>query len=180
MNSGKSLAVLTKNYMLKEKGFRTVLMKPAVDTRTQGSISTRLGLEQDCIAILEKELPSKRILKSASDKPDFVLVDEAQFFTEEQILDFIFLVDNWNINVYCYGLKLNWQGNFFEGSLHLMKHADELVAIDNICPYYTKSPAFYHIKKAGNKNEIETGYEDLYESVSRKKWFEWKKESNLF
>ena len=173
MNSGKSLAVLTKNYMLKEKGFRTVLLKPAIDTRTEGSISTRLGIEQDCITILTNHLPSEYILKSSNNRPDFVLVDEAQFFSQEQILDLIFLVDNRNINVFCYGLKLNWQGNFFEGSLHLMKHADELVAIDNICPYYTKSPAFYHIKKAGDKNEIETGYEDLYESVSRKKWFEW-------
>lgn len=44
MNSGKSLAVLTKNYMLKEKGFSTVLLKPAIDTRTEGSIATRLGI----------------------------------------------------------------------------------------------------------------------------------------
>lgn len=159
--------------MLQEKGFSTVLLKPAIDTRTAGSISTRLGLAKDCITILKNSMPSEHILKSSNNRPDFVLADEAQFFSQEQILDLISLVDNWNINVYCYGLKLNWQGNFFEGSLHLMKHADELVAIDNICPYYTKSPAFYHIKKAGDNNEIETGYEDLYESVSRKKWFEW-------
>jgi thymidine kinase len=180
MNSGKSLAVLTKNYMLKEKGFKTVLVKPAVDTRTAATIATRLGLEEPCFVLGEKDLASHIVLNSAHDKPDFVIVDEAQFLTKDQVLDFISLVDNWSINVHCYGLKLNWKGDFFEGSFHLMKHADKLIAVDNICPYYTESPAFYHIKKAGDKNEIEAGYEDLYESVSRKKWVEWKKGSNLF
>lgn len=173
MNSGKSLAVLTKNYMLKEKGFKTVLMKPAIDTRTEGSISTRLGLEQDCIAILENELPSGRILKGSSNKPDFVLVDEAQFLSNEQIWDLANLVDNWNINVYCYGLRLDWQGNFFTGSETLFKIADVLEPVENLCKYNRGAPAYFHIKLAGGDNSVEIGAEDMYESVSRKRWREW-------
>jgi thymidine kinase len=173
MNSGKSLAVLTKNYMLEEKGFKTVLLKPSVDTRTTGSISTRLGIEKDCITILSDELPSSRILKSANNKPQFVLVDEAQFFTEEQIWDLANLVDNWDINVYCYGLKLDWQGNFFLGSETLFKIADSLEPVENLCLYNKGAPAFFHIKKGGSNASVEVGAEDLYESVSRKKWREW-------
>lgn len=173
MNSGKSLAVLTKNYMLKEKGFKTILMKPATDTRTTGSISTRLGIEQDCITILLNELPSQNILKSASDKPDFVLVDEAQFFTEEQIWDLANLVDNWDINVYCYGLKLDWQGNFFTGSETLFKIADVLEPVENLCKYNKGAPAFFHIKLGGSDATVEVGAEEMYESVSRKTWREW-------
>jgi thymidine kinase len=173
MNSGKSLAVLTKNYMLKEKGFKTVLLKPAIDTRTAGSISTRLGLEQDCIAILENELPSSYILKSSYNKPDFVLVDEAQFFSKEQIWDLANLVDRWNIDVYCYGLRLDWQGNFFTGSETLFKIADELHAIENLCKYNHGAPAYFHIKLGGNDASVEIGSEDKYESVSRLRWREW-------
>jgi len=173
MNSGKSLAVLTKNYMLKEKGFRTVLMKPAIDTRTTGSISTRLGIQQDCITILENELPSQNILKSASDKPDFVLVDEAQFFTDKQIWDLANLVDNWNINVYCYGLRLDWQGNFFTGSETLFKIADVLEPVENLCKYNKGAPAYFHVKLSGSDASVEVGAEDMYESVSRKTWREW-------
>ncbi len=173
MNSGKSLAVLTKNYMLKEKGFRTVLLKPAVDTRTVGSISTRLGLEQDCIAVLQNTMPSEHILKSSADKPDFVLVDEAQFFTEEQIWDLANLVDRWGINVYCYGLRLDWQGEFFSGSKTLFKIADELHAIENLCKYNQGAPAYFHVKLAGSDSSVEIGAEDMYESVSRKQWREW-------
>ena len=173
MNSGKSLAVLTKNYMLKEKGFRTVLLKPAIDTRTEGSISTRLGIEQDCITILTNHLPSEYILKSSNNRPDFVLVDEAQFFSQEQIWDLASLVDNWNINVYCYGLRLDWQGNFFTGSETLFKIADELHAIENLCKYNQGAPAYFHIKLSGNESSVEIGAEDKYESVSRQRWREW-------
>jgi len=174
MNSGKSLAVLTKNYMLKEKGFNTVLLKPAVDTRTSGSISTRLGIEEECIAVLKNELPSQRILKSAHNKPDAILVDEAQFLTEQQVWDLANLVDNWGINVYCYGLKIDWQGNFFTGSETLFKIADSLEPVENLCKYNKGMPAYFHIKLGGSSASVEIGAEDLYESVSRKKWREWK------
>jgi thymidine kinase len=173
MNSGKSLAVLTKNYMLEEKGFKTVLMKPAVDTRTEGSISTRLGIEKSCITILENQMPSNQVLKSAKDKPDFVLVDEAQFFSKDQIWDLANLVDNWGINVYCYGLKLDWQGEFFTGSEALMKIADDLQPVENLCQYNQGAPAYFHIKLGGSDSSVEVGAEDLYESVSRKKWLDW-------
>jgi thymidine kinase len=174
MNSGKSLAVLTKNYMLQEKGFNTVLMKPAVDTRTEGSISTRLGIEKSCTTVSENALPSTEILKSASDKPDFVLVDEAQFFSEEQIWDLAHLVDNWHINVYCYGLRLNWQGDFFEGSETLFKIADSLEPLENLCKYNKGAPAYFHIKYSGRDTAVEMGTENMYESVSRKRWREWR------
>lgn len=173
MNSGKSLAVLTKNYMLKEKGFKTVLMKPEIDTRTKNSISTRLGLKSDCITVKENVMPSKHILNSSHEKPDFILVDEAQFFTHEQIWDLSSLVDNWDINVYCYGLRLDWQGNFFTGSETLMKIADELHAIENLCKYNHGSPAYFHVKLSGNDSSVEIGAEDKYESVSRRRWKEW-------
>jgi len=178
MNSGKSLAVLTKNYMLKEKGFNTVLLKPAVDTRTDGSISTRLGIEADCITILEHKLPSQRILKSAHDKPDAVLVDEAQFLTEKQVWDLANLVDNWGISVYCYGLKIDWQGNFFTGSETLFKIADSLEPVENLCKHNKGMPAYFHIKLSGGGGSVEIGAEDMYESVSRKAWREWYNQKN--
>ena len=178
MNSGKSLAVLTKNYMLKEKGFRTLLMKPAIDTRTEGSISTRLGIAQECIAILQNAMPSSHILKSSCEPPDFVLVDEAQFLSREQIWDLADLVDKWGINVYCYGLRIDWQGEFFEGSETLFKIADELESIENLCKYNQGAPAFFHIKLKGSDSSVEIGAEEMYESVSRKKWREWWRQRN--
>ena len=173
MNSGKSLSILTKNYMLKEKGFKTLLMKPEVDDRTT-TISSRLGIEENCIIIPNYDMPSKSVLISDHSKPDFILVDEAQFLTKEQVWNFAGLVDNWGINVYCYGLKLNWQGNFFSGSEELMKIADELQQVETFCKQNQGSPALFHIKLGGSDTDsVETGYEDLYDTVSRKIWKQW-------
>lgn len=176
MNSGKSLAILTKDFMLRERGFKTCLMKPAVDDRTDG-ISTRLGISAECHIINKDDLPSQIVLQANSSKVDYLLIDEAQFLYERQVLDLCNLVDNWGINVYCYGLKLTWQGDFFEGSAELMKHADELIQVETFCKYNSGSPAMYHIKHGGSLDDgpVETGYEETYESVSRKKWFDWNK-----
>ena len=174
MNSGKSLSLLTKNFTLKEKGFRTVLMKPSIDTRTENTISTRLGISESCVLLSETDLPSSKILKSDNRKPDFIFIDEAQFLSKEQVLDLCGLVDNWKITVFCYGLKLDWKGNFFSGSEELFKLADKLEPLENICRYNKGAPAFFHIKKnTQNNSSIEIGEENLYESVSRKKWLEW-------
>jgi thymidine kinase len=172
MNSGKSLSILTKNYALNDKGFRTVLMKPEIDDRTT-TISTRLGIEAPCHIIGKEQLPSDYILKSAAQKPDFILVDEAQFLTETQVWDLAGLADNWGIDVYCYGLKLNWQGEFFEGSQVLMKIADRLEQVETFCKIDHSSPALFHIKHGGTGSTVETGYEDLYDTVSRKQWKLW-------
>jgi thymidine kinase len=53
MKSGKTLAPLTKNFMLCEKGFKTLLVKPALDDRTP-TISSRIGLEKQ-YTILSKD-----------------------------------------------------------------------------------------------------------------------------
>ena len=178
MNSGKSLSLLTKNYSLTQKGFKTLLMKPTIDDRNE-YISTRLGIEHTCIPLDKDEMPSTKVFNSNKEKPDFIMVDEAQFLTKDQVWDLSYLVDNWNINVYCYGLRIDWQGNFFSGSEELMKIADELIPIENYCKDNKGALAYFHIKKGGNGNPVETGYEDLYDTVSRKVWKRWRDNKNL-
>lgn len=181
MNSGKSLALLTKNFMLLEKGFKTVLMKPSIDNRTT-TISSRVGLKEKCIQIRENELITKDLIERYQilmgydyyEKPNFILVDEAQFLSKEQIWSFASFVDEHNIDVLCYGLKLNWQGEFFSGSGELMKIADELIQMETYCPENVGATAMFHIKLGGSNDAVETGYENLYKSVSRKSWKRWR------
>lgn len=175
MNSGKSLSLLTKNYMLKQKGFKTLLMKPEIDDRTT-TISSRLGIEEPCKIIGKGVTPSScvfRAFQSDQPKPDFILVDEAQFLTKEQVWDLAMLVDYWEIDVICYGLKLNWQGELFEGSHELMKIADRLEQTETFCKQNQGAPALFHLKLGGSNEAVETGYEDLYDTVSRKIWKQW-------
>ncbi len=174
MNSGKTLALLTKNFMLREKGYRTLLVKPAMDDRTT-TISSRIGLEEKCILVENDSLISKKIYMSKGicefNNIDYILVDEAQFLTHDQVWDLSDLVDYFNVNVICYGLKLNWKGEFFDGSKALMEISDELQQMDSFCKE-TGNPALFHHKLGGSDAAVETGYEELYETVSRKIWKE--------
>jgi len=173
MNSGKSLSLLTKNFMLREKEFHTVLMKPAIDSRSNDSITTRLGIKEQCIILESMDNPIKIIRDQFNNKVDYILVDEAQFLTKEQVWNLAYLVDYMNINVRCYGLRLNWQGEFFTGSEELMKISDEFEPIENYCRHNKGAKAFFHKKLGGSNKSVEIGEEDLYESVSRKNWKEW-------
>lgn len=169
MNSGKTLALLTKNFMLREKGYRTFLVKPDLDDRSV-TISSRIGLEEDCYLLPINSIVST-LMNPTVPAYDFILVDEAQFLTTDQVWDLSDIVDYHNINVICYGLKLNWKAELFEGSKALMELADELVQMDSICKE-TGNPAMFHFKHGGTDSAIETGFEDLYSAVSRKVWKE--------
>jgi thymidine kinase len=76
-------------------------------------------------------------------------------------------------------LKLNWQGEFFTGSEELMKIADELVQVETYCKINKGAPALFHTKLGGSDATVETGYEDLYDTVSRKVWKQWKDNGEL-
>jgi len=170
MNSGKTLALLTKAFMLRQKGYSVMLMKPDLDDRTT-TISSRIGLEEDCIVIPQGTHILTQMGIGIEQKPDYVLVDEAQFLSRDQVWDLSDLVDYFDVNVICYGLKLNWKAELFEGSKALIELADELVQMDSICKE-TGNPALFHRKLGGSDADIETGYEDMYDTVSRKIWKE--------
>ena len=173
MNSGKSLSLLTKHHMLSSRGFNVVIAKPKIDTRDEGFIRTRLGLEQPCIII--EDILSKVVLSPNKKKPDFILIDEAQFLSKEQVWDLAGMVDNWGIEIICYGLRIDWKGNFFTGSEELFKIADYLYPIENYCKEEKGKLAYFHVKLSGNDSAVEVGFEDLYDTVSRKAWVNRKK-----
>jgi thymidine kinase len=175
MNSGKTLALLTKNFMLREKGYRTLLIKPELDNRTS-TISSRIGLKEKCLLIGENQSVVDAISKVTDYEyrngfVHYILVDEAQFLTNDQVWELSDLVDYDNINVICYGIKINWKGELFEGSKALLTIADELQQMDSFCKE-TGNPALFHHKIGGSDAAIETGYEETYETVSRKLWKE--------
>ena len=65
-------------------------------------------------------------------KIDAIIVDEAQFLTERQVLELVIITKDWNIPTICYGLKVDFQGKLFPGSEALLRYADsqqELVAV---------------------------------------------------
>ena len=57
---------------------------------------------------------------------DAILIDEAQFLTEKQIEELWMITKKLNVRVIAFGLKINFQGQLFEGSKRLIELADDI------------------------------------------------------
>jgi thymidine kinase len=144
------------------------LIKPSVDVRKgRDRVWSRVpGLEQkaDCVVGPQERIPPP------PKGTQCVFVDEAQFFTKEQIQQL------WHISkeipVRCYGLRTNYLGELFEGARWLMAWADDIVHIDRMCHWCNKQ-AFFNMKLLDGKpdfkgkGEVELGTEELYIPVCK-------------
>ena len=94
MNSGKTTALMQVAYNYKERGMRVLILKPAIDTKGQDSIISRLGISCKVDQLVTPEMDVVELVRAneaAHGKIACVLCDESQFFTPEQA-DQLFLV----------------------------------------------------------------------------------------
>ena len=143
MNSAKSanLLMVAHNYQSQNKP--VLLMKPAKDTRWDADcfITSRAILEKAAARTFTDGEDLYDIVEShhRDDKIYAVLLDEAQFITEAQVLQLARVVDELNIPVLCYGLKGRAaKGKLFTGSYALLYWADTIEEIKNTCHFCNK------------------------------------------
>lgn len=174
MGAGKSLHLLQTAHNLENAGKKCYLFKPAIDTRNEGVIRTRLGIERKCGLLHDNVLDHIKDVEEGS----IILIDEAQFLSEKNVVDLCSIVDYKNVNVYCYGLRSSVTGDLFEGSRALFVFADKLIQLSNVSDDGRK--AIMHAKKDKNGvylpydklTTVEVGDDTLYDSISRKQWLE--------
>lgn len=135
MNAGKSTVLLQSSYNYRERGMRTLLFLPALDTRAGGGrIESRIGLGADAAALpADADLFSLVQAEHAREPVACVLVDEAQFLTPAQVEQAGDVADTLHIPVLCYGLRTDFQGRLFPGSARLLALADDLIELKTIC-----------------------------------------------
>jgi len=174
MNAGKTTTLLQSNYNYRERGMNTLLFIPAIDTRhALGVISSRIGLTAEAIPFQTSfnffEHVKEYIRQNAL---HCVLVDEAQFLTKAQVLELSRIVDELNIPVLAYGLRTDFKGEPFEGSLYLLAWAEEMTEIKTICHCGRKAIMNPRLDKNGTLiregAQIEIGGNDLYITLCRK------------
>lgn len=61
------------------------------------------------------------------------MIDESQFLTSNQVDQLRMLVDNFDINVLCYGLRTDFRTYCFDGSKRLFELADDIEEIKISC-----------------------------------------------
>lgn len=174
MNAGKTTTLLQSAYNYHERGMRTLILTPKLDTRAgEGVVASRIGLKaQAKIFTRDDDLASMvRQELAAKDKIDCVLVDEAQFLSKSQVWQLTDVVDGLNIPVLAYGLRTDFLGELFEGSQYLLAWADNLIELKTICHSGKKANMVVRVDEHGRAvtdgPQVEVGGNERYVSVSR-------------
>lgn len=162
MNAGKSTALLQSSYNYQERGMETLLFTPVIDTRyEQGRIHSRIGLHAEAVTF-DKMFDLLAYTKSYLEKHPLlrcVLVDEAQFLTKQQVFALTEIVDTLGIPVLAFGIRSDFKGEPFTGSLYLLIWADNIQEIKTIC--YCGKKAIMNLRMNEKGNAIKEGEQIL-------------------
>lgn len=177
MNAGRSSHLLQADFNYRERGMATMLWTAALDSRSEGMVRSRIGLESDA----HRFTPATDLWAAVSDahaasKLDCVLVDEAQFLQPGQVWQLARLADEAGIPVLCYGLRTDFQGALFPGSAVLLGIADALVELKAVCHCGRKATMNLRVDAEGNAvkhgQQTEIGGNDRYVALCRKHFAE--------
>ena len=129
MNAGKSTALLqvAHNYEALDK--RMMIVKPALDSKGGDRVVSRLGVERPVHFLW----PDGESLPLGDSKPDVILVDEAQFLTEQQVNELLDTAVRAGVTVIAYGLRTDFRGDSFPGAARLLCVAHEIEEIRTLC-----------------------------------------------
>ena len=178
MGSAKTALLLTQAYNFEERGMEFICMKPIVDTREKENvIKSRIGIKRECLWIYQDtdiyELV-KNIYEETLVVKDWILIDEAQFLSQEQVDQLARIVDDYGCNVVCYGLRTDFQSKMFEGSRRLFEIADTIDEIKSTCSCGRKTIINARIDADGSVitdgNQVMIGGDDKYIAMCRCCW----------
>ncbi len=174
MNAGKSTVLLQSSYNYQERGMRTLVFVPAIDTRAGlGRVRSRIGLESPAEVLTPTDNILNRVRHEHASAPvACVLVDEAQFLTRAQVEQLTDVADTLDIPVLCYGLRTDFQAQLFPGSGALLALADDLTELKTICHCGRKATMNVrlgaHGKAVREGAQIEIGGNDRYVAMCRR------------
>jgi thymidine kinase len=174
MNAGKSTVLLQSSYNYQERGMRTLVFVPAIDTRSGlGRVRSRIGLEAPAEVLSPTDNLLNRVRHEHTIDPiACVLIDEAQFLTRAQVEQLSDVADVLEIPVLCYGLRTDFQGQLFPGSGALLALADDLTELKTICHCGRKATMNLRLGPDGRAvregAQIEIGGNERYVAMCRR------------
>lgn len=178
MNAGKSTALLQASHNYRERGMETYLLTARLDHRAgHATIASRIGLE----AGSDTFTPDSDLFEAIGNRQRksslaCVFLDEAQFLTKEQVWQLARAVDDLNVPVMCYGLRVDFKGELFPGSAALLALADEMREVRTICFCGKKATMVVRQDDHGNTVtdgvQIQIGGNETYVSLCRRHWRE--------
>jgi len=136
MDSGKSTLALQTAHNHQSRG-RTGLLFTNRDRAGSGKISSRLGLTSEALEVEEDLDIHKFVVEQLSQgaKIDYVICDEAQFYSPIQIEQLARIADGLGIDVYAFGILTDFRTRLFPGSARLVELADRVqtLQVEALC-----------------------------------------------
>lgn len=178
MNAGKSTLLLQAAHNYIERGMQVFLLTADVDQRAgAGQIASRIGIAQsatcfgpqtDLFAVIQTRL--------AQGPCACVFLDEAQFLSHDQVWQLARAVDDLDVPVMCYGLRVDFRGALFPGSAALLALADEMREVRTICHCGRKATMVVRLGPDGSAmhdgEQVQIGGNETYVSLCRRHWRE--------
>lgn len=149
MNSGKTTLLLQVAYNYEERDQRVLIAKPAVDSKGDDHVVSRLGVDRRVDFLITPQADPRQLFAQAAagQQIDALLIDEAQFLTPWQVdqLMRIALIDG--VPVLAYGIRSDFLTHGFPGSDRLLQIAHSIEELKTICRCGRK--AIFNGRKVG-------------------------------
>jgi len=154
MAVGKTTKLIQDHYNYSKYLIKIVLMKPKVDSKGGNTVVTRTNnnIKVDMLIAKNANLLSPKYFNKYK-YAQYILVDEAQFLTKEQINQLWFIAHKYDISVICYALKSNFKGYLFEGSSQLFARSDEKheLVVNCVCG----KPAMFNARRVNGEYSLD-------------------------
>ena len=130
MDSGKSTLALQTNHNHAARG-RVGRIFTTHDRAGEALVSSRLGLTHEAIEVSEDFNFWQYVVGSLTQggRIDYLICDEAQFYSPGQVDQLAKIVDELQIDVFAFGILTDFRSELFPGSRRLVELADRTLVL---------------------------------------------------
>ena len=136
MDCGKSTLALQMDHNHAARG-RGGMIFSKLDRGGQSVLSSRLGLTREAIEVTDDLDFWELVVEQATNgrRVDYLICDEAQFYTPAQVEQLARLVDEMGLDVFAFGITADFRAELFPGSRRLIELADrtEVLQVEALC-----------------------------------------------
>ncbi|GEB50011.1 MULTISPECIES: thymidine kinase [Streptomyces] len=156
MDCGKSTLALQIEHNRSARGLNGMIFTRN-DRAGQGRLSSRLGLVADAVEVAEDLNFQAHLVRhlTAGGRTDYVIVDEAQFLSADQVEQLARIVDELGIDVYAFGIATDFRTRLFPGSQRLMELADRLETLQVEALCWCGARATHNARTVGGRMVVE-------------------------
>lgn len=136
MDCGKSTLALQLDHNHRSRG-RVGRVFTSHDRAGEATLSSRLGLETPAVEVVEGFSFWEHVVGQLTQggRIDYLVCDEAQFYTRHQVDELARIADELSIDVFCFGILTDFRTRLFEGSARLVELADRVhtLQVEALC-----------------------------------------------